>query len=287
MSSLPSPDALRVLIAVVETGSISGAADELHMSQQAASQRIRALEKSLGVAVLERTARGSRLTAAGHLAVQHGRTAVDALDALAAALARRAPSPLTIAASLTIAEHLVPGWLLASGSAANVTVHVGNSAEVADAVRAGAADVGFIESTDVPRDLRAVTLGLDELVAAVAPGDPWARRSALPWAELAERPLVVREAGSGTRRSLDDLLADAGLEPAPPAAELATTAAVRAAAIAGVAPAILSLRAVTDDVWLGRLVLVPLEHPLARPFTALLPAHPTDAARAFVAVAQG
>lgn len=296
MPNLPSPDALRVVVAVDLTGSISGAADELGITQQAASRRIHALETTLGVRLLERTSRGSALTDAGHLVARRGADALAALDTLLRELdgiGTGARAPLTIAASLTIAEHLVPRWLVAyreTADPAPVTLASMNSVAVADAVRSRAAEVGFIETTRQPTGLAIEHLADDELIAVVAPDDPWAtREDPLPWRDLAARPGVVRESGSGTRHSLDDLLRRAGVPTsATPAAEVSSAAAVRAGVAAGLGHAVLSRRAVADDLRLGRLVQVPLEQPLLRPLSAVSRAGEplSPAARAFLAVAR-
>jgi DNA-binding transcriptional LysR family regulator len=64
---------------------------------------------------------------------------------------------------------------------------------------------------------------------------------------------VSREAGSGTRRYLEEALRQAGLEPAPPAAELSSTTAIKAAVAAGAGPAVLSSLAVAPDLSAGTL----------------------------------
>ena len=106
-----------------------------------------------------------------------------------------------------------------------------------------------------------------------APSHPWARLSRpVTLRELAAMPLITREAGSGTRDTLTDYLA--ALEPpltaAAPTVELGTSAAVRSAIAAGVAPGALSRLAVRDDLVLGRLVAIELAGPpLTRVFTAV------------------
>ena len=103
----------------------------------------------------------------------------------------------------------------------------------------------------------------DEMLVVAAPGHPWARRRGpLPLAEIAATPLVMREAGSGTRDALTDHLA----AHRPPlsariAMELGTSAAVRSAIAEGVGPGVLSRLAVSDDLVLGRLVAVEVAGP--------------------------
>ena len=96
----------------------------------------------------------------------------------------------------------------------------------------------------------------------VTPAHPWARRRGVPAGELARTALVSREAGSGTRRFLEEALrAQAGLERVPPAAELSSTTAIKAAVAAGgpgSAPAVLSSLAVAAELSAGTLRAVPV-----------------------------
>ena len=230
-----------LLLSVARTGSIGRAAAEHGISQPAASARMRLLEGQLGLALIERSPRGSRLTPAGALVAGWAQAAVDAaaaLDAGLTALRRERDSRLRIAASMTVAEYLLPVWLTALRAVdpgAVVALSAVNSAEVAQAVLADAADIGFIEGPGIPGGLHAEPVGRDTLTLVVAPAHPWARRrSGVPAAELARTALVSREAGSGTRRFLEEALrAQAGLERVPPAAELSSTTAIKAAVAAG------------------------------------------------------
>ena len=126
-----------LLLSVARTGSIGRAAAEHGISQPAASARVRLLEGQLGLALVERSPRGSRLR---------------------------------IAASMTVAEYLLPVWLTALrvvDPGAVVALSAVNSAEVAQAVLADAADIGFIEGPGIPDGLHAEPVGRD---AARGPG---------------------------------------------------------------------------------------------------------------------
>ncbi|MEU7555652.1 LysR family transcriptional regulator [Streptomyces sp. NPDC044571] len=261
---VPDLGALELLLAVARAGSLSGAAKRMGITQPAASSRIRAMEARLGVALVDRSPRGSTLTAEGALVTDWARRVVEAaeaFDAGAQALRGRRDSRLRVAASMTIAEYLLPGWLIAlrgqrPGTA--VSLHAGNSAVVAERVLAHEADLGFVEGLTVPEGLDAVVIAQDRLVVAVAPGHRWARRSrGIEAAELAGTPLILRERGSGTRQVLDAALADSG-GLAEPLLELASTTAVKAAAVSGAGPCVLSELAVGDELAARRLVAVPV-----------------------------
>lgn len=278
MERTPDLGALNALAQIAETGSISAASAALGVSQQAVSLRIRSLESDLRLPLLVRSARGSRLTEAGELVVGWARpllsAAADYANA-AAALRSGRNRALRITASLTIAEHLLPGWIArwqveaaAHGAAAQLTA--ANSAAVIAAVRAGSADLGFVETPAVPGDLSSATIGHDQIEIVVAANHRWAGGSVTP-AELAATPLVLREFGSGTRRALDDALAAAGTpRSAEPAAVHESTLGARSAIMAGVAPGALSVLAVRDDLDSGRLARVRITGlDITRPLTAV------------------
>jgi DNA-binding transcriptional LysR family regulator len=250
-----------LLLSVARLGSI-GLAAELHgISQPAASTRIRRLERRLGVSLIQRSPHGSRLTQHGELVAGWAQAAVDAAAALEAgitSLHERAGAMLRVAASMTVAEYLLPGWLTVLRGrhpATAVALTAGNSAEVASAVLDGTADIGFVEGPDLPPGLASRQVGQDTLTVVVPPAHPWARRrSGITAAELAATPLVAREPASGTRRSLEAALTpQAGLRRVPPVAELSSTTAIKSAVAAGIGPAVLSSLAVAPELAAGTL----------------------------------
>ncbi|GAA2232018.1 LysR family transcriptional regulator [Streptomyces amakusaensis] len=273
---VPELGALELLLAVARLGSLGRAARELGISQPAASGRIRSMERQLGVALLDRSPRGSRLTEAGALVTDWARRVVEAAEAFDAgtqALRGRRDSRLTVAASMTIAEYLLPGWLIALRAArpdTAVSLLAGNSATVAERLLSGEADLGFVEGLSVPEGLDGTVIGHDRLVVVAAPGHPWARRrTPLTAAELARAPLILRERGSGTRQVLDSALSKSG-GLAEPLLELASTTAVKAAVVSGAGPAVLSELAVTEELTARRLTEIHLHDiPLHRALRAV------------------
>ncbi|MEV0172396.1 LysR family transcriptional regulator [Streptomyces sp. NPDC050803] len=272
---VPDLGALELLLAVARLGSLGGAARELGITQPAASSRIRSMERQLGVALVDRSPRGSRLTDAGALVTDWARRVVEAAEAFdvgAQALRDRRDSRLRVAASMTIAEYLLPGWLLALRAGrpdTAVSLLAGNSAAVAERLLADEADLGFVEGLTVPTGLDSVVVAHDRLIVVTAPAHPWARRRRpLAARELAETPLILREEGSGTRQVLDTALG--GL--ARPLIELSSTTAVKAAAVSGAGPAVLSELAVREELSMRRLVSIPVEDiSLARALKAVWP----------------
>ncbi|MFK0285634.1 LysR family transcriptional regulator [Streptomyces sp. NPDC090499] len=267
---VPDLAALELLLGVAREGSLNGVARKAGVSQQAVSARIRAMERQTGVALVHRTPHGSTLTVEGVMIAEWAVRLLDVaadMDAGIAALRTGRHTRLRVSASSTISELLLPGWLASfraeapeGGNAPETVLTYANSATVITHVTEGIADIGFTEGPQQPPGLHGRAVGHDRLAVVVAPGHPWARRPrTVAAAELARTPLVSREAGSGTRDTFAAALTAVlgpGAEQAPPALSLSTTAAIRAAALAGAAPAVISELAVADDLADGRLVAV-------------------------------
>ncbi|MFF2050477.1 LysR substrate-binding domain-containing protein [Leifsonia sp. NPDC058194] len=275
--SEPDLDSLRLLVGVASAGSLSAAARAAGVSQQAASARMAALERELGLPLLARTSHGTRTTDEGALVVEWATDLLAAVERFASAARALRPASagsVRVAASMTVAEHLAPAWLTALRAAEpgiRIELTAANSVAVVEAVRSGDADLGFIETPDLPAGLAHRAIASDELVVVVAPGHPWSRRrSGVTAEELAAAPLVARETGSGTRLALERALAEKGLTPLEPALELSTTSAIRSAVAAGAGPAALSILAVRDQLERVALVQVRVRDlRVIRPLTAV------------------
>jgi DNA-binding transcriptional LysR family regulator len=288
----PDLPTLDLLVSVAELGSLGRAAAAHGISQPSASLRLSRLERRLGIALLVRTSRGSRLTPAGQAVVAWAREVIAAATALTdgiAALQQDRAACLRVAASLTIAEYLLPTWLLRlrrRNPGAEVAVSVANSHDVCDKVRSGEAELGLIETPTIPSDLSAAPIGSDRLVLVVSPNYPLAAKagSALLPADIPELPLLMRETGSGTRDTFLTALRAALPRTGPPslshASELGSTTTILATARAGGGVGVVSTLAASSDLATGALVDVPVRHlPLDRTLHAVwLGDHPTPLA---------
>jgi DNA-binding transcriptional LysR family regulator len=256
--------ALALLRRVARTGSVARAADELQLAAPTANARLRNLENQLGATLLDRTSTGSTPTEVGILVVEWAEDVLDAAERLAAGVGALTADTrrLRIAASHTVAEHLLPSWLAGFRRRfPDVTpeLHVTNSASVVQRVKDEEAVVGFIESRRAPRELTSLIVADDDLVIVVDPAHPWALDGrARVAAELVSEPLVVRERDSATREVLDQALRRVGVRLDQPVIELGSSASVRNAVVGGQAPAVLSRLAVANDLSDGRLCEIPI-----------------------------
>lgn len=266
--------ALRLLVHLEAEGSIGAAGRRLGVSQPAASSTLRAFEARWQLRLAERTARGTRLTPDGvtvlawaHELLQEVDTVREGLRALGSR--RRDGTDLSVAASLTVAEFVLPRWigeLRAASPQVHLRLQVHNSDRVEELVRSGECALGFVESARVADDLAHRVVGSDRLVVVVDASHPWARRRRpLTRADLLTAELVLREEGSGTRATFER-----ALDAPPRIAMVATsTTAMVGAALAGVGPAVVTPYAVRAALAGGELVEVPHELDLERPLTAV------------------
>lgn len=265
---MPELSALELLSAVARTGSLNAASREVGTSQQAVSSRLTSIEAQIGVRLVTRTTRGTQLTAAGEVVAEWAEQVLDVAQrvdtGLASLLAERR-SRLKVVASQTIAEQLLPRWLVSLQAAAlrhgavapEISFTATDSEGAIAAVRDGHAELGFIEIRGALHGLRSRVIGRDELIVVVPPDHKWVRRSApITMAELRATPLVSRKSGWQLLLGADEPAGDGAVDESAAAAhplELASAAAVRAAVLAGAGPAVMSRLAVSDDLAHGRL----------------------------------
>lgn len=263
---------IQLLVGLDDRGSLSAAAERLGISQPAASARLREFEARWKLSVAQRSSRGTSLTIDGQAIVQWARRVLDEAESFQsglAALSAQRNSDLDIAASLTIAEFVLPKWLgELRVRLPDVRPHLSvvNSEAVLEAVRNSSATIGFVETTAVPQEVEHRIIGHDRLVIVVAPEHPWARRSyPVTLEHLQAANYVVRESGSGTRATFES-----ALRMVPQIAiEASSTTAVIGAALAGAGPAVISALAVRNQIESGQLVAVETELELRRPLSAV------------------
>lgn len=142
---------LHVFVTVVEKGSFSRAAEELHMTQPAVSQYIKLLEQTYGETLLERSTKFVRLNKAGEIVYYHAKEIVGLytkMQSLMDDLSNRASGPLSIGASYTFGEYVLPHFiakLLEEFPLIKPRIVIGNTKEIAKLVVGHQLDVGIIE----------------------------------------------------------------------------------------------------------------------------------------------
>ncbi|MBY8877703.1 LysR family transcriptional regulator [Actinacidiphila acidipaludis] len=212
---------LEYLVAVADEGGFTRAATALHVAQPGVSAQIRQLERELGQPLFDRSARAVRLTEAGEAVLPYARAALEAV-----AGARLAVQELTgllrgrvaIGTVTSLGSDMnVPGLLAAFHTehpGVEITLTEDTSDRLLQGVLDGRYDLAFAGLAGAaPPGIGTQTVVDSALVAAVAPGDPLARRRSVPVRALADRPLIVLPHGTGLRAAVDAGCAAAGIRP--------------------------------------------------------------------------
>jgi len=210
-------DHVRSFLEVIKGGSLSEAARALGVSQPAVSNQIKGLERELGMELLIRGERGVvSLTAAGEVFRAFAEQVVAAHEEMLQQLnhlKKEVTGELIIAASTTPGEFVLPQLLndfKARHPQVEAKVTIADTSDVVEKVLARECDLGFIGAPIERPRLTLIPLIKDEIVLAVYPDHSFARREAIRLEELQGQRLILREEGSGTRRSLERLLAERG-----------------------------------------------------------------------------
>jgi LysR family carnitine catabolism transcriptional activator len=217
---------LRAFVAVAQDGSVTRAAQRLHLTTSALSMLISTLEGELAVRLFERTTRRMALSEAGAELLPAIEKVFDHLDAAFDGLrqfADRRSGRFAVATSPLLAATLLPS-LLASFAERFPGIKVDlfdlPVDDIAQAVRAGQADFGVCTVDQEIPDLIATILYQDRLMLACLASHPLASQREVRWAELAGVPLVLMRHGSGLRSLVERGFAELG-EPVHAAFEVA------------------------------------------------------------------
>ena len=187
-------EAVRTFVGVADTGRFQAAADDLDISQQAASKRIAALERELGVPLFTRTAGGARLTVDGQALLPHARELLRvASRAVDVVTPGRRPLRVDVVNRRTVIAGAVHAFYVRHPGAALDVLALPNvdAAGALAQIEAGALDVTFrsLRDTALPGGLRAERVIDERHELLVGPRHPLADRDTVTPAELADHPI--------------------------------------------------------------------------------------------------
>jgi DNA-binding transcriptional LysR family regulator len=187
---------LQLFIAVADARSITRGAFQVHLALASASARIKGLEQALGVTLLKRGRRGIELTAAGESLLDHARIVIHNVEAMRgdlAAFSSGAKASVHLLANTSgLSEHL-PKALAAFLRAypdINVDVEERESTDIAAAIAAGAADLGFAAEHALPDNVERFPFSEDRLTLVTARRGPFAGRRQIDFQEVVGHDFV-------------------------------------------------------------------------------------------------
>lgn len=252
---------VRIFAAIVEHGGFTKAAQILRLSQPAVSKSLNELERQLHVTLLDRSGKSVALTEAGRtLYARAGELfgVERAAERELRELRGLKRGVLRVAASTTIATYLLPPYLGRFHTRhPNVRIRTtsANTRAVLRALLEFRADVALVEGPIEHPRVQVVPWREDELVVIAAPDHPMVAIQPVDVKRLADEQFLVREPGSGTRVVTQRALAAHGLRLAR-TIRVGGTEAIKQAVAAGLGLGIVSRAAATDQLALGRIVVV-------------------------------
>lgn len=194
---------LKIMIAVAESRSMSGAAKKLYITQPAVSQVIKELENHYGCRLFERLGKGIFITEAGKLLCSQARMVIRQFDTLEENMQNmRAREMLKVGSTITVGACIMPS-LIADFQASHPTVDpynfVNNTKIIEERLLQSQLDIGLVEGEVRHPDLVVEPVIPDYLVIICSPHHPFAGRTFIDARELENETFVMREDGSGTR----------------------------------------------------------------------------------------
>jgi LysR family transcriptional regulator, low CO2-responsive transcriptional regulator len=256
-----------------ELSSFTAAARALGLTQAAVSQRIQALEQVLKGPLFQRQGGHVLLTEAGHRLYSFAQRIL-ALhrEAMQEISGQKAPltGELTLAASSVPGEHLLPDLLAVFQERhphIQVRASVTDSQQVLQHVEQGLVHLGLVGSKRESLHLEFRCFASDTLALIVPAKHPWARRKRIALPQFVQQPLIMREAGSGSRSCFEQALALAGksLHDLRITLELGSNEAIKEAVLRGMGVAVLSTRTIQKEIQTGELYAIHITSlPLAR-----------------------
>lgn len=215
--NLPDITALATLRAVVELGGVDQAALALFVGQPAVTKRLRSLDASYDVALMQRKGRRLSLTPAGERVYAYARLVLDHQLALLEDLnyLREGENRLRLEATFAIGEHLLPALLLQFNETHpeyRIESRLGYTRRIQTRLATGLADLALLEQAPDHPDILVQKWLEDELVLVCGPNHPLWGREQLSLDELTGLRYVLREPQSSMRVTLDKALAELGIQ---------------------------------------------------------------------------
>jgi DNA-binding transcriptional LysR family regulator len=264
---------VEVFCAVYEEGSFSKAALRLQVSQPTISGHIKNLEDSVGAKLFDRLPRQTVPTQAGKILYRRGHTILKERDAAIQELNKfldRVEGSLMVCASTIPGEYLLPQIVASFHTKyprVNVELQISDSEEVCRKILSGEAELGFVGAKFEVVGLDFHRFASDALALVVPNNEEWSDIKSITPDQLASKPFLSRESGSGTRAAFEKAVGIT-LDMVNVVGRFGSTNAIKEALKAGLGVSVLSLLAVSSEIARGDLRTVEIEGvgPLHREF---------------------
>lgn len=247
---------IEVFAAIARLENVSRAAQQLNMSQSAASTALLELERHFDSPLFDRIGKSLRLNSCGRGMLPQAEDLLARAASVESYLGGGQLAPLAVGATLTIGNYLatlVLAEYLRRHPASRISLTVVNTQQVIERLLRFELDIGLVEGEANDPDLLFQPWLEDELVIFVAPSHPLAAAGLLRSTALAEQKWIVREPGSGTRALFDRAMRAQGID-FTVCLQLEHTEAIKRAVESGLGVGCLSRLALREALRRGSLV---------------------------------
>jgi DNA-binding transcriptional LysR family regulator len=199
---------LRIFYYAAKEKNLTKAAESLYVTQPAVTMQIKALEQALEVTLFKKRGKFLELTDAGNVLFTYAHRIfgiVEEMEHVLKGYAASTHGSLIIGTTRSFARHLMPRLLSRFQEQfpnVKVSLEVGSSQEVADAVIAFRYDIGIMARLPVPAKLKVIPYTKEEFCLVMSPKHRLARKTRISCRDLEEEPIIIREPGSGSRHAL-------------------------------------------------------------------------------------
>ncbi|MGD0842751.1 MAG: selenium metabolism-associated LysR family transcriptional regulator [Geobacteraceae bacterium] len=258
---------LEVFVAVADSSSFSRAAEMTLLTQSTVSQHISSLESEFALKLLDRTGKGALLTEAGKLLLLHARRLIEEARDIPVVLNRfkgLEEAVLKIGGSNIPGSYMIPFFIPLfhqKNPGVTITLFQGDSRETLERLRREEVELAIIGSRFDGEEFVYTSLTIDKISLVVNSNHRWNGRESILPADIVNEPLIFREPGSGTDRTVRDALAAAGFaaEQLNVKTYLGSNEAVKQAILGGAGISFVSEMSVKKECERGELFMVKIE----------------------------
>jgi DNA-binding transcriptional LysR family regulator len=255
---------LRVFVEVAAQGSVSRAAEALHLTPPAVSMQLKEIESQVGLPLFDRGGRRLALSTAGEYFVVHAKRLLAALKDAENAMARfkKLESGVLTVGMVSTAKYFVPRLLALfrkEHPGVDVRLVVANNREqLIVLMQSGEVDLSVMGRPPKEIATRAEAFAAHPMVFVCPPGHPLLRLGHAPVSALGPYPFIVREQGSGTRAAMQQFFAEHRFEPQI-TMEMSSNETIKQAVMADMGVSFLSLHTLGLELRNGLLAMLDIE----------------------------
>lgn len=269
-------ESLKMFVDVVETGSFSRAAQLNHVTQSAVSQQIRALETRYEQRLLSRSARQVTPTPAGERLFRGCKEILARFAEVEQEIREQATEvsgSCSISSIYTVGLHelhTIQKELLRTHPRVNLRLNYRRSDQVYDDVILGAADLGLVAYPQPRAGVDIVPFREDKLALVMPPGHALASKGKVAMSAIAGQPFIAFDREAPSRKGIDKLFRDKGIE-ITPTMEMDNVETIKRAVELGLGISVLPLPTVQQELNTGTLVAKAFNEPgFTRPIGILV-----------------